>query len=118
MGRGWIVWTAAIGAGCGIDDSTFTIEYVDAYCVYYLACSDPALEVFDGIDTPEECEAVYGPAVTDSALTCKLDKKAAKVCLESLDGLACPSEGYDVDGNLPSECAQVWTDCQTAEEEG
>ena len=93
-------------------------EYVDAYCVYYLACSDPALAVFDGVDTAEECEALYGPAVVDDSLACKLDKKTAKTCLDSLDGLACPGEGYDVDGSLPSECESVWTTCESAEEAG
>lgn len=109
---------AVMMAGCGPRETDFVSDYVTSYCVYYLACSDPALAVFDGVDTPEECADAFGPGVAELATECALNGAAARDCLAELDGLACSGDPSDVDAALPAVCGSAWEKCVFLEEEG
>lgn len=105
-------------SACGPSEGDFVVEYTDAYCAWYLDCGDPAQLVFDGLDTIEECRALFGPDVAAQADTCKINRAAASRCLEAMDGLVCPTEeGAVLDDNLPAECTTTWKKClgQTAD---
>jgi hypothetical protein len=102
----------ALGASCGGGKATdFAAEYVDLYCAWYLDCADPALQVFDGMDTLEECQAAVGPAVADNAEACKLDRVPARACLDGLAVASCPAEGALLEESVPYECGFAFKDC-------
>ena len=95
-----------------LSESDFVVEYTDLYCTWYLECADPAQLVFDGTATLEDCTGLFGPGVADQASTCKLDKGAAKDCLDAMVTVACPAEEDAVlDDSLPPECATTWKKC-------
>jgi hypothetical protein len=105
-------WAAALAfAGCGGAETEFVVEYVNLYCEQYLACADPALQVFDGMGSAEQCEGTFGPPIADQAAGCKLEKRAARECLDGMAALQCPGEGEVFDDVLPPACATVWQRC-------
>lgn len=118
MRGGWCVAALTLAWGCGPSEDSFVSAYVTSYCDYYLACSDPALAVFDGIDTVEECQAAFGPAMVEASSGCRLNRPSARDCLSLLDGLGCVADPLDVDAALPAECGMVWEQCVPVEEEG
>jgi hypothetical protein len=113
-GTGAVVLVAL--AACGPDEGEFVSDYTRAYCAYYLECSDPALAVFDGLDTMDECTAAFAPDVAQQAGSCQLFARSARECLTALEGLACPSSSLDPDDGLPAVCSDVWVDCAVEEE--
>lgn len=120
-GSSWVGAALALLGACGPSENAFVSGYVTSYCDYYLACSDPALAVFDGIDTVDDCQNVFGPPVVEASGTCRLNREAARDCLMLLDGLGCSGDPLDVDAGLPAECGMVWEQCvpgEDGEEEG
>jgi hypothetical protein len=100
-------------AGCGGKAETeFVLQYTDLYCDAYLKCVDPVLQVFDGMPTQEECEGTYGPPMSAQSDVCKLEKKAARACLDGMATMKCPSDGEEIEDVLPAACASVWKKCE------
>ncbi|MEQ1566259.1 MAG: hypothetical protein ABMA64_11525 [Myxococcota bacterium] len=114
--RAWFV--AALAAGCGDSESEFVVSYVDTLCQQYVACVDPALQVFDGLEGTEACEAEYGDPVAERAAACKLERSAASECLAGMSGMGCPAEGEPFDAQLPPACASVWKKCEEGSDAG
>lgn len=105
LAAGWL-------AACGPSESDFVVEYTTSYCAWYLDCGDPAQLLFDGLDTIEECRAVFGPDVASQAETCKLDRAPARACLDAMETLACPTDPEaELDDALPAECSTTWKKC-------
>ena len=104
----WLALAAL--AACGVPEDEFVPAYVDAYCVAWLDCTDPAELVFDGIDGTDYCLATVGPTVQAKAESCKLKKSKARQCLDQMELLTCPSEG-ELDDALPLICLDVWHKC-------
>jgi hypothetical protein len=109
-------WVFAALVACGPDEGAFVSDYTRAYCTYYLDCSDPALAVFDGLDTMDECTDAFAPGVAAQARSCQLFGRSARECLTALDGLACPVSSQDPNDGLPAVCSDVWVDCAVEEE--
>jgi hypothetical protein len=105
-----VMIVASLG-GCGLDETEFIPQYAAAYCTYYVSCADPAVLAFDGIDTQEECLAVYGPEIEAAGDGCKLARSEANKCLKSMEGLACPADATDLDAGLPPVCEYSWKKC-------
>lgn len=116
--RNWIGGLLLAGtlSGCGLDETVFIPEYADLYCEAALRCGDPAVLVFDGLSTMDDCLSVIGPEIEGDVERCKYRGGKAKKCLEALEGLACPPEGTSIDEVLPLECSAALTECaQVAE---
>lgn len=99
-------------AACGVDETHFIPDYADLYCDTVMSCSEPALLLFDGIETKDDCLAIVGPAIESEVLNCDYDPKSAKRCLKGMEGMGCPGEGQTVDDVLPLDCAQVSSICK------
>lgn len=97
---------------CGEPETEFVLEFTSSYCHKLIECTDPVLEVFDGLPTEEECEGMYGPPVADMSSACKLDKKAAQVCLDEMATLRCPDPDQELDDVLPPACDAAWKKCE------
>ncbi|MEQ1505120.1 MAG: hypothetical protein ABMB14_22995 [Myxococcota bacterium] len=115
VGR-WVAGVLLV-AGCGPSESEFVVEYTDAYCAYYLDCSDPAILVFDGLDAIDDCVAVAGPENAARASGCKLERTAARACLDQMATVACPTDGTPVDEALPTACTATWKNCSDQPED-
>lgn len=114
MGRGWTARIAVVAAGmaaCGPSETSFVVDYTDAYCTWYLACADPALLVFDGLDDVDACKAVVGPEIAVSAGACKVDHAAARACLGQMATVPCPEPGTVFEDAVPLACTQAWKKC-------
>ena len=108
----WWLPTVAILVGCGDAEGKFLADYTTAYCEFYLQCADPAELVFDGLDEQGECEGTFGPQFQDEGAGCKLERPAAKACLDQLGALQCPPEGAVLESAIPSACSAVWKKCE------
>ncbi|MCA9492683.1 MAG: hypothetical protein KC621_22270 [Myxococcales bacterium] len=98
--------------GCGkMKADDYVVEFTDTYCNLRLSCGDTAGLVFDGADTLESCQAVYGPDFAAQGAGCVLKSKLANQCLDELSALACPDDG-NVDAVLPAVCSTVWIKCE------
>ena len=102
---------AGVLSGCGIDETVFIPEYADLYCAAALRCGDPAVLVFDGLSTMEDCLSVIGPEIEGDVARCSYRGGKAKKCLEAMQDLACPPEGTSIDEVLPLDCAAALTEC-------
>ena len=102
---------AGVLSGCGIDETVFIPEYADLYCEAALRCGDPAVLVFDGLSTMEDCLSVIGPEIEGDVARCSYRGGKAKKCLEAMQDLACPPEGTSIDEVLPLDCAAALTEC-------
>lgn len=102
----------AVSASCKGAEPDFVESYLTSFCAFFIDCTDPAVAAFDGLPTVEDCRAEFGPPLAARAEGCKLEKDAAELCLQELDGAACPEEGAPEDA-LPAVCAPdlVWKKC-------
>jgi hypothetical protein len=111
MGRVAVVWVLASLGGCGLHETEFIPRYAASYCDYYVSCADPSLVAFDGIDTHDECLAVYGPEIEAEGEGCTLARSEARKCLASMEELACPADATDLDAGIPPVCSYSWKKC-------
>lgn len=93
---------------CGPSDEAFVARYTEDWCAVVMACSDPAVLAFDGIETVEDCEAIVGSQVEVEAASCSYDPKAARSCLSALHELGCDGSQAPVE---PSTCSVVFLEC-------
>lgn len=106
---GWLVGLGVAGCG-GVPQDEFTSTYVDHYCEVRLDCGASATEVFDGLDSQEDCVALQGPEITAAWQGCKYKKKRAKQCLEQLPDPVCPESGEPA-AAFPPICGEVFDKC-------
>lgn len=115
--RGALLCASLLSAACGkLSEEEFVYSYTESYCTKWLDCVDPALAVFDGIDSAEACEADIGNTLGDRANLCKLVRRNAEDCLLAMADMSCPSDGKDLDTELPSVCSFVWKNCDPSAE--
>ena len=103
-----IVWLLML-VGCGLPESDFSREYTQGWCDYYLACEDPAILLFDGIDGFEDCEPLVAPHVVTMGSVCKFKGGKAKDCLAAVEALTCPTDEFAF--TVPAECSAVYPGC-------
>lgn len=98
-----------IAVGC-YSETDFTPARTTAYCAAVLACTDPAVLAFDGVDATT-CEGIYGPRFQTEGEDCKLDRKVAKACVSGLEALAASCPDGAIDDNLPVACESAFKKC-------
>lgn len=109
MARGF-VWVAALAAGCSWSTDKYVREYVEAECVYRMACYDEAVLEFYGYGDEQGCIDALGPEITERVSSCATyDPKAGKQCVKALRDATCPPEGEDP--TSPAICEAVFGDC-------
>ena len=67
--------------------------------------------VDDGIDTLEDCQAMFGPVLQAQGIGCKLKGGEARKCLDAMSTASCPGQGVLLDDALPAQCGDVWKKC-------
>lgn len=115
---GALVWGVPLLVACNkLSEEEFVYSYTEMYCTRGLECLDPALAVFDGINSTDACEAEIGDEMAAKAAGCKIVRKNAELCLEEMATLSCPAEGDDLDADLPSACPVSWKKCALTAED-
>ena len=95
--------------GC-MSQNKFLDRFFIAECDFILACTEPAVLVFNGYDSADACVAARQPDWESGWASCAdFERKAARECLEQLDSPTCPAEGEEV--SAPAICEAVYTTC-------
>jgi hypothetical protein len=109
MRRAWMLVPLVVGCG-GVEQEEFASAYVDHYCEAWLTCGEQATNIFDGVDTLEDCRALEGPEIVAGWEGCTYKKARAQDCLEQMPAPSCPENG-DLALIFPPICAEVWVKC-------
>lgn len=97
--------------GCGMDDQSFLEDLYAEQCAYEFACQPGISEQAYGDE--EGCKEVYAPYIEDGVAYfegCRLESKAARDCLKTLQELDCVAEAGEFDPLFDAcDVYEIWT---------
>ena len=88
--------------GCGPSQASFDSDYASKYCALMFQCEDASVLATLGWEDEDAC--VASQSVVDTGATSNFDPKAARRCLDALDGVTCDDLAANT---FPVVCAEV-----------